>query len=127
MRVVFRILIIFALFSSCTDNGKYKILERSILKTNEDDNLFSLVPPSHSPIQFQNNVEETNDLNFLNFANIYNGGGVATGDFNNDGLADIFFVSNQNANKLYLNKGDMQFEDITDRAGVADPVRYLRL
>lgn len=121
MRVAFRILIIFALFSSCTRNESYEIIDSNISKPNEDGPLFSLVPSSQTSIHFKNNVEETKDLNFLNFANIYNGGGVATGDFNNDGLADIFFVSNQNANKLYLNKGDMQFEDITDSAGVADP------
>src|SRR5258708_5919759 len=68
-------------------------------------------------IRFSNKVQNTNDLNILNYRNFYNGGGVAIGDINNDGLPDIFFTSNMGANKLYLNKGNMQFEDISTKAG----------
>ena len=82
------------------------------------NNVFTSIPQSHSKIDFENTVEENVDFNFLNFSYIYNGGGVAVGDINNDGLEDIYFTSNQNSNKLYLNKGHFVFEDITKRAHV---------
>lgn len=82
--------------------------------------MFTNIPSSHSNINFKNEVVETPDFNFLNYTYIYNGGGVATGDINNDGLEDIYFTSNQNTNTLYLNKGNFVFEDITESAGVKD-------
>ncbi len=81
--------------------------------------LFEEIPANKSGITFTNTVENTEDLNIFNYRNFYNGGGVAIGDLNNDGLADVFFTSNMGDNKLYLNKGDFQFEDITDKAGLA--------
>jgi len=74
-----------------------------------------------SNIEFSNDLTFTRDLNPYTYRNFYNGGGVALGDINNDGLLDIFFVGNQVDNKLYLNKGDFNFEDITTRAGVGSP------
>lgn len=91
--------------------------------TSYEDNsnaIFSNIPSSYSNINFKNSVEENLELNFLYYSYIYNGGGVAVGDINNDGLDDIYFTSNQNSNKLYLNKGGFVFEDITERAGVKD-------
>ncbi len=82
--------------------------------------MFTNIPSSHSHITFRNKVEETPDFNFLNYSYIYNGGGVAVGDINNDGLEDIYFTSNQNSNALYLNKGNFVFEDITKSSGVQD-------
>lgn len=82
--------------------------------------MFTNIPSSHSHITFRNKVEETPDFNFLNYSYIYNGGGVAIGDINNDGLEDIYFTSNQNSNALYLNKGNFVFEDITKSSGVQD-------
>ncbi len=79
--------------------------------------LFELV--EDSGIHFENNVEDGKLENSFLFRNFYNGGGVATGDLNNDGLPDVFFTSNSGANKLYLNKGNFQFEDITAKAGIA--------
>ena len=67
---------------------------------------------------FRNDVEDGSKDNSFLFRNFYNGGGVAIGDINNDGLADIFFTSNAGNNKLYLNKGNFQFEDISDKAGI---------
>jgi hypothetical protein len=119
VKTVSKIAFLGLLLTSCLSK-EYEVFKGDITKSNSNKKQFSLVSSSHSLIDFRNDVEETKDLNFLNFANIYNGGGVATGDFNNDGLADIFFVSNQNSNKLYLNKGDFQFEDITVSSGIAD-------
>lgn len=69
-------------------------------------------------IHFNNRVEDKPDFNILTYRNFYNGGGVAIGDVNNDGLDDIYFASNLESNKLYLNSGALKFEDITDKAGV---------
>lgn len=82
--------------------------------------VFTSIPERHSNIDFENTIKETIDFNFLNYSYIYNGGGVAVGDINNDGLEDIYFTSNQNLNKLYLNKGNFVFEDITEDAKVED-------
>ena len=76
----------------------------------EEKPLFTLI--ENSAINFENKISETKNLNVFNYRNFYNGGGVATGDLNNDGLPDIFFTANQGPNKLYLNKGNFQFEDI---------------
>ena len=70
-------------------------------------------------IAFENTLTETKDLSILDYLYFYNGGGVAIGDINNDSLPDIYFSGNQVKNKLYLNKGNLQFEDITEKAGVA--------
>ena len=80
--------------------------------------LFQPVPSQKSGITFKNNITENVEANALTHENLYNGGGVATGDINNDGLDDIFFVSNMELNKLYLNLGDLRFKDITKSAGV---------
>src|ERR1700744_3481509 len=81
--------------------------------------LFQLIPPSQSGITFNNKIVENDTINPLDKLNIYNGGGVGIGDFNNDGLQDIYFVGNAVSNKLYLNKGDMKFIDVTKEAGVS--------
>lgn len=83
------------------------------------ETLFTLLPADKTGIDFVNRIEDTDSLNILDYLYYYNGGGVAIADFNNDGLADIYFTSNQQSNKLYLNKGNFKFEDITDKAGVA--------
>ncbi len=75
-------------------------------------------PSSETGITFSNTLQESNELNILDYLYFYNGGGVAVGDINNDGLVDIFFSGNQVKNKLYLNKGNLQFEDISKNAGI---------
>ncbi|MCB0665360.1 MAG: VCBS repeat-containing protein, partial [Saprospiraceae bacterium] len=81
--------------------------------------LFDLLTPDSTGIDFSNDLHHTAEFNMYTYRNFYNGGGVGIGDINNDGLADIFFCGNMVDNKLYLNKGHFQFEDITERAGVA--------
>lgn len=80
--------------------------------------LFQRIPPAESGIDFRNSVENKPDFNVFSYRNFYNGGGVAIGDINNDGLPDIYFTHNTDKNRLYLNKGNLQFEDITEKAGV---------
>jgi len=80
--------------------------------------LFTFVESSHSGLEFRNNITIQKEVNVYNYINVYNGGGVAIGDINNDGLSDIFFTGNMVPCKLYLNKGDLKFEDITEQAGV---------
>lgn len=86
----------------------------------QNKTLFTSLSSSETGIEFANILPEKEQLNILYHINYYNGGGVALGDINNDGLTDIYFTSNsKGSNKLYLNKGDMKFEDITAAAGVA--------
>ena len=80
--------------------------------------LFQLLEPSKTGIDFQNEIIEDDTNNILNFTNLYTGSGVGVGDFNSDGLPDIFFGGNLVSSKLYLNKGAMQFEDVTAEAGL---------
>ena len=102
--------ILLVAFSSCNFSQKSKI--------NEKDALFQMMPSSQTGITFNNKVEDTKEFNVFKYRNFYNGGGVAIGDVNNDGKPDIFFTSNQGNNKLYINKGNWKFEDVTEKAGV---------
>jgi hypothetical protein len=82
--------------------------------------LFTALDPGKTGVNFNNTLFEGEQLNVLNYIYFYNGGGVAAGDINNDGLIDLFFTGNMVRNRLYLNKGDFRFEDITAKAGVAE-------
>ncbi|MDB5152137.1 MAG: repeat protein, partial [Mucilaginibacter sp.] len=92
----------------------------SCTKKEAEPPLFQLLSSSQTNIHFINSLSDSDTPGILNYLYFYNGGGVAIGDINNDGLPDIFFTSNKKGgNKLYLNKGNYQFEDITEKAGVA--------
>ena len=103
MNRYFKYIIIFVVFIGCSQK-KGEVFENS--------------SSDKTGISFTNTISETDDLNILDYLYFYNGGGVAIGDINNDNLPDIFFSGNQVKNKLYLNKGNLQFEDITNKADI---------
>jgi hypothetical protein len=81
--------------------------------------LFTSLDSVRTGVTFENTLEESADLNILNYLYYYNGGGVAVGDVNGDGLVDLYFTANEGSNALYLNQGDFRFEEVTEAAGVA--------
>jgi len=89
-----------------------------LFSCSKEEPLFEQMDNESIGIEFSNTVKNREDFNIFNYRNFYNGGGVGVGDINNDGLTDVFFTSNMGSNKLYLNKGNWKFEDITDQAGV---------
>ena len=103
--VFFSIFILF--FSNCSKE-----------KTVNKDTLFTKLDASETGVKFVNDVKNGANMNVFKYRNFYNGGGVAIADVNNDGLSDIYFTSNLGTNKLYLNKGNFKFEDISKKAGV---------
>ncbi len=102
MKILLTILSFLLLFSACK----------------KEKTLFVSLDSAQTHIDFNNQITENDTLNILNTEFIYNGGGVGIGDFNGDGLQDVFFTGNQVDNRLYLNKGNLQFEDITEKANV---------
>ena len=85
----------------------------------EENTRFTLLDAAATGVAFTNTVTETEQINVLKYGYFYNGGGVAAGDFNNDGLVDLYFTGNMVADQLYLNQGAMQFKDVTEAAGIA--------
>ena len=102
--LLFVIFFLFIMFS-CSKNSNKKTL-------------FISHPKSTTGINFSNTLSYTEELNPYTYRNFYNGGGVGIGDFNNDSLPDLFFTGNLVSNKLYLNKGNFKFEDITKSSGL---------
>ncbi len=112
MRKLF-VLLCVLLFSRCSSDS-----------TPSEAPLFRQVPAAQTGVDFVNTLHNTDSLSILDYLYFYNGGGVAAGDLNNDGLTDLYFVSNQGPNKLYLNqstpgKGNFTFAEQTRKAGVA--------
>jgi hypothetical protein len=105
----FYLLVYSLLLQSCSHKEKAPTLFQSLDSTG---------------IVFNNKVQDNDSINILNYRNFYNGGGVAVGDINNDGLPDIFFTANQGSNKLFLNKGNFKFEDISAKAGFTDKLQF---
>nr|WP_293304249.1 VCBS repeat-containing protein [Allomuricauda sp.] len=92
--------------------------KKSNPKDDVKETLFTLMPQDETGVTFINAVENQKNFNIFKYRNFYNGGGVAIGDINNDGLSDIYLTGNMVPNRLYLNKGDFKFEDISESAGV---------
>ena len=107
-RVFQFVICLLILNSSCTNKNK----------------IFESLDPSRTGITFNNVLTENDTVNYFTFPYMYEGGGVAAGDINNDGLIDLYFTGNQVPNKLYLNKGNLQFEDISGKAGVEGDDRW---
>jgi len=82
--------------------------------------LFDVIPAEQTGIDFNNKLTPLPELNMLKYMYFYNGAGVGAGDFNNDGLIDLFFAGNQVPNRLYINKGQLQFKDVTKQSGIPD-------
>ena len=89
-----------------------------LISCNQKEKLFTKVPQNKSNIDFRNDLKENDKFNLVEYLYFYNGGGVASGDINNDGLLDIYISSNQGINKLYLNQGELNFKEISKSSGV---------
>src|SRR5690349_10610067 len=94
--------------------------------SNKQKTLFEKISSSQSGIYFNNDIRESDSINPMNVVNVYNGGGVGIGDFNNDGLQDVYLTGNMVSSRLYLNKGNFKFEDITTKAGAGGEGRWAR-
>lgn len=108
------------LFIVVLDSCKQSEKSTSDKDSNTVNGKFEFVNPSNAGINFVNQLTEDEKFNFLTFHYIYNGGGVAAGDINNDGLTDLYFVGNMVPDRLYLNKGNFKFEDITQTSGIGE-------
>lgn len=112
------LLIVLLGINACKKNAPTKLI------STENSKIFNTIAPEKSGLNFNNILTENDTLNYFTYSYLYMGGGVSTGDINNDGLLDLYFTGNQVSNKLYLNKGNLQFEDITDKAGVGGDNRW---
>ncbi|MGX1023899.1 VCBS repeat-containing protein [Psychroflexus sp. MBR-150] len=117
MKRIFGFLSIFIILSCQNKNTQTEKLTSE--KNIPENPVFKLMKSEQTGIDFANNIQNKEDFNIFSYRYFYNGGGVGVGDINNDGFEDIYFTANQGQNKLYLNKGNFQFEDITKKAKVS--------
>jgi hypothetical protein len=110
---MWRYLILFGILitTACTNQEEKK-------EPDKKPTTFHRLSAKETGIEFQNTLTIQEDLDVFRYRNFYNGGGVAIGDVNNDGLPDVYLTSNMADNKLFLNKGNWKFEDISEKAGV---------
>ena len=94
------------------------ILSGCISNKKEKQPLFEALGDDRTGLHFINKLKSSQQFNMFNYMYFYNGAGIAAGDFNNDGLIDLFFSSNQGENKLYINKGELSFADVTKEAAI---------
>jgi len=111
MQKVYFLLLILFLLTACKQTPK---------------TLFISIPASQSGIDFNNKIVENDSVNSIDLENVYNGGGVGVGDFNHDGLPDLYFTGNEVSSRLYLNKGNFSFKDVTAVAGVNGEGKWCR-
>ena len=97
----------------------FALIKNSGKEDVEKNTLFESISPDSSNIHFANNITTTDSLNIFTYEYLYNGAGIGIGDFNNDGLPDIFFAGNQVPCKIFINKGNFHFEDITQNSGIS--------
>lgn len=108
-------IILITLIYSCSPNKEEAVVQHK---------LFTKLTADKTKVTFNNKLTETDSLNYFKYTSIYMGGGVSVGDINNDGLVDVFFTGNQVENKLYLNKGNLTFEDITAKSNISGDNRW---
>ncbi|HJW27701.1 MAG TPA: CRTAC1 family protein, partial [Saprospiraceae bacterium] len=116
----FLFLVLFLASLSCKPSSKETVLPEAAMSTSGIQ--LKSLPASETGINFENKISDEGRINIFTWHFIYNGAGVATGDINNDGLPDIYFTGNQVPDRLYLNKGQFKFEDITAKAGISNHI-----
>jgi len=105
------------IFSACETSGEEEYVA-------PENPLFETLTATETGVNFKNEVEDGEEFNVLSYRNFYNGGGVAIGDINGDGLDDLYFTANQGPNRLYLNQGDLRFSELTDAGGAAGAMAW---
>jgi len=115
MKKLSRVFLVLLLIYSCSPKNDTTVTT---------DTLFTKLNTQKTNVTFNNKLVETDSLNYFKYTSIYMGGGVSVGDINNDGLSDLFFTGNQVQNKLYLNKGNLEFQDITESATISGDERW---
>lgn len=121
MKLKYICLLLLVLFMGLNSCKKSKNVDPTL---NESFKIFNTISSADTGINFSNTLTENDSLNYFTYSYLYMGGGISAGDINNDGLIDLYFTGNQVSNKLYLNKGNLKFEDITDKAGVGGDTRW---
>ena len=112
------LLVVAVIFSGCGETPDAPTSKADRSPAPPGTTLFTKLPASHTNVDFTNQIEYTKETNVFTYRNYHNGGGVAIGDLNGDGLQDLYFTANQTENRLYLNEGDWWFRDVTEQAGV---------